>query len=164
MKKYRVLTAALAGIFVYVLISVIGGRDGLIAERQQNEQRRILSARLEAIQKINDSLQLECTALENDQEVIAGLAKKIGYVSSGDKIVIINGLYDDDIAVYEAGTPLKAKDAEYLPEYVGKILGIFVFLIVLFFMFYKDYKNGEFRKNKKTFYVEGVPVYDLPQI
>ena len=108
MKKYRVLTAALAGIFVYVLISVTGGRDGLIAERQQNEQRRILSARLESIQKINDSLQLECTALENDQEVIAGLAKKIGYVSSGDKIVIINGLYDDDIAVYEAGTPLKA--------------------------------------------------------
>ena len=72
MKRFRILSAALTGTFVYVFISVFAGRDGLLAERQQREQKRILAVRTESIQKTNNSLKLECTALQNDKEVIDG--------------------------------------------------------------------------------------------
>ena len=94
------MSAALTGTFVYVFISVFAGRDGLLAERQQREQKRILAVRTESIQKTNNSLKLECTALQNDKEVIEGLAKKLGYISDGDKIVKINGLSFEQEKIY----------------------------------------------------------------
>ena len=164
MKKFRVLSAALAGTFIYVFVSVFAGRDGFLAERQQREQKRILAVRTESIQKTNDSLRLECTALLNDMEVIEGLAKKLGYVSDGDKIVKINGLSLEQERLYDAGTPLKASEPEYLPEWVSKILGVAAFLTVCLHSLYQDIKAGVFRRKKKTVFMEGIPVYDLPQI
>jgi len=164
MKRFRLLSAALAGTFIYVLVTVFCGRDGFFAERQQREQKRILSTRTEKLQKINDSLTLECTALENDPDVIKGLAKKLGYLSAGDKIVKINGLSFDEERIYDAGTPIKAVDAEYLPEWVGKAFGIAVGFVVYLYLLSNDIKNGLFRRRKNKTYLEGIPVYDLPQI
>lgn len=164
MIKNRFLVAAAAGTFFYVLISFMGGRDGLLAYKQQLEQKRILSTRTESLQKTHDSLSLECTALENDNAVIQGLAKKLGYVSDGDKIVKINGLYFSDGAVYTCGTPIRAAEPQYLPEWVGKSVGVIVFLFLYLFMIAQDIKAGHLRRNKKTVFLEGVPVYDLPQI
>ena len=87
MKRLKILSAALAGTLIYVLLSVMAGQDGIFAEKQLKEQKRILSARAAKIQIINESLKLEKTALEKDYDVIEGLARKMGYVSSGDKIV-----------------------------------------------------------------------------
>ena len=156
--------AASVGTFFYVLVSLFGGQDGLFAERQQREQKRLLSARTEQLQKINDSLQLECTALEKDTDVIAGLAKKLGYISDGDKIVKINGLFFEDGTVYTAGVPIKATEPEFLPEWVGKSVGLFAFLFIYLYMLGQDIKAGLFRKNRKSVFMEGIPVYDLPQI
>ena len=63
-KMFRVLVAALAGTAIYVLVSFTCGRDGIWADGQLREQKRILSARADEIQKINDSLSLEYTALD----------------------------------------------------------------------------------------------------
>ncbi len=164
MKRFRFLSAGLAGTFVYVLFSVIAGRDGLLAERQQREQKRLLAVRTQTIQKINSQLQLECTALQNDSQVIEGLAKKLGYVSSGDKIVKINGLPEETERTYDAGTPLKSVENEYVPEWVNKASGIAAFCTVYLYLLMKDVKSGAFRRKKKSVFMEGIPVYDLPQI
>lgn len=164
MKRFRILSAALTGTFVYVFISVFAGRDGFLAERQQREQKRILAVRTESIQKTNNSLKLECTALQNDKEVIEGLAKKLGYVSDGDKIVKINGLSFEPEKIYDAGTPVKAREPEYLPEWVSKVLGIAAFLTVCLYSLYQDIKSGLFKRRKNPVFMEGIPVYDLPQI
>lgn len=164
MKRLRFLSAALAGTFVYVLVSVFAGRDGILVYRHQEEQKRILSVRTEQIQKTNDALLLERTALEKDADVIAGLAKKLGYVSDGDKIVKINGLSFSDKGLYDAGTPLKAERSDFMPEWVIKALGVSVFGVVYLFLLSKDIKAGLFRRRKETVFIEGIPVYDLPQI
>ena len=75
-----------------------------------------------------------------------------------------NGLYFSDGEVYTCGTPIRATEPEYLPEWVGKSVGVFVFLFVYLYMIGQDIKSGYFRRNKKTVFLEGVPVYDLPQI
>lgn len=164
MKRLRFLSASLAGTFVYVLMSVFAGRDGLLAYHHQEEQKRILSVRTEQIQKTNDALLLERTALEKDADVIAGLAKKLGYVSDGDKIVKINGLSFVDKGLYDAGTPLKAEKTDFMPEWVVKAFGVSVFCLVYLCLLSKDIKAGLFRRRKETVFLEGIPVYDLPQI
>lgn len=164
MKRFGFLYAAAFGTFIYVFVSFFAGRDGLFVQRQQAEQKRILSARTESIQKINDSLNLEKTALENDSDVIAGLAKKLGFVADGDKIVKINGLYFESQRMYDAGSPLKAEESEYLPEWVGKALGMITFLGVYLYFLTPDIKSGLSLKKRKSVYLEGIPVYDLPQI
>lgn len=164
MKRFRVLSAAVAGVFMYILVTLFAGRDGILAERQQRIQKQILSERTAAIQKVNDALSLECTALESDADVIRGLAKKLGYVSGGDRIVIINGLSFDEDRVYEAGSPIKAVEPEYLPEWVAKVMGLAVFCVICLYYLSNDIKNGLLRKKKNKVYLEGIPVYDLPQI
>ncbi|WP_147612411.1 septum formation initiator family protein [Treponema pectinovorum] len=164
MKKFGFLYAAAVGTFVYVLFSFFWGCDGLFVQRQQREQKRILNAHTESIQKINDSLILEKTALEKDPDVIAGLAKKLGFVSEGDKLVKINGLSFDSKTMYDAGVPLKALESEYMPEWVSKILGMLAFLAVYLYFLTKDIKAGLLLKKKNPVYLEGIPVYDLPQI
>ncbi|MBR6084308.1 MAG: septum formation initiator family protein, partial [Spirochaetales bacterium] len=59
MTRCRFLIAACIGTFFYVLLSFIGGRDGLWATDQMLEQKRILSANAASIQKTYDELYLE---------------------------------------------------------------------------------------------------------
>lgn len=164
MKKCSFLWAAFAGTFFYVLITIFCGRDGFFAQRQQIKQKEILSVSAEKIQKINDTLNLEYAALEKDMDVIGSLAKKLGYVASGDKIVIINGLYLPENFICDPGTPVKAEEPEFLPEWFGKICGIIAFLAVYFYCISLDFKKVFFKKKKDKVFVGGIPVYDLPQV
>lgn len=164
MEKCRFITAIFAGTFFYVLISLFCGRDGLIAEKQLKEQKQVLSLSVEKIQKINDKLSLEQNALSKDEDVIKALAKKIGYVSSGDKIVIINGLSFPENFNYDPGTPLKAQHSDYLQEWIGKVIGIFAFFVIYIYLLYIDIRTGKVKNKKNSVFVEGIPVYDLPQM
>lgn len=129
-KMFRVLAAVLAGTFVYVLISLAFGRDGLMADGQLREQRQILSRRAEEIRLINNSLELEYSALKRDPDVIAAFARKLGYVRGGEKIVKINGLISDEKFYFETGTPLRYDEPFFLPEWFCKFTGFLMFFVV----------------------------------
>lgn len=165
MKSFKLLPAAFVGVFFYVLISFVAGKDGIFAEKQLLKQKIILSTRAEKIQRINESLQLEYTALEKDLDVIKALAHKLGYVCEGERIVKINGLDFSDDYRYDVGTPIKAEKPETFPEYFAKAIGLIVFITVYLYLLLKDVKNGAFKiKKRKTVFTEGITVYDLPQI
>jgi cell division protein FtsB len=142
MSKVEVLTAVFLGTLVYVLISVFGGQDGLWAKRQLEVQKHEISLRAAEIIRINMDLQLEYQALKNDPEVIASFARKMGYVSDGEKLVKINGLPVKAQTVYNTGTVLKRRELVYIPEYVCKILGIIVALLMLLCFFLYRVKYG----------------------
>ena len=162
MKRFRLLCAALAGTFIYVFISLSGGKDGFWARQQLQEQKRILSTRTQEIQNITDSLELEFAALEKDPDVIAAFARKLGYIKSGEKIVKINGLLTDADFDFETGTPLRAVDPYTLPEWFCKAFGLAVFAVVYVLLILDDYRKGRFRR--KTTAIQGIPIYDLPQV
>ncbi len=162
---FRIFVAALAGTFMYVLISFSCGRDGIWADEQLREQKRILSARTDEIQKINDSLFLEYTALEKDPDVIAGFARKMGYVRDGEKIVKINGLVSTDEYHFETGNPMKFIEPLFLPEWFCKGCGILMFLAAYLYLLLKDFRLKSLNSNKKSkVKLKGIPVYDLPQV
>ena len=161
---FRILVAALAGTAIYVLVSFTCGRDGIWADGQLREQKRILSARADEIQKINDSLSLEYTALEKDPDVIAGFARKMGYVRDGEKVVKINGLINIDEYHFETGTPIKSIEPYSLPEWFCKVSGLLMFFVTYLYLMLKDFrvKDAAVKKNKVK--IKGIPVYDLPQV
>lgn len=162
-KMFRIFAAALAGTLIYVLISFTCGKDGIWADEQLKVQKRILCARADEIQKINDSLFLEYTALEKDPDVIAGFARKMGYVRDGEKIVKINGLISVDEYHFETGTPVKFIEPLFLPEWFCKCSGFLMFVSAYLYLFLKDYRNKN-RNKKSKIKLKGIPVYDLPQV
>ena len=163
-KMFRVLVAALAGTAIYVLVSFTCGTDGIWADGQLRGQKRILSARADEIQKINDSLSLEYTALEKDPDVIAGFARKMGYVRDGEKVVKINGLISIDEYHFETGTPIKSIEPYSLPEWFCKMSGLLMFFVTYLYLMVKDYRAKEQIGKKTKIKIKGIPVYDLPQV
>ena len=151
---FRLLVASLAGTAVYVLVSFTCGTDGIWANEQLREQKRILSAQADEIQKINDSLVLEYTALEKDPDVIAGFAHRLGYVRSGETLVKINGIISRDEYHFETGTPKKYEEPNSLPEW---------FFVAYLYLVVKGFRPRNFVKKNKI-KIKGIPVYDLPQV
>ena len=164
LKMFRILVASLDGTAIYVLVSFTCGTDGLWANEQLREQKRILSARADEIQKINDSLSLEYTALEKDPDVIAGFARKMGYVRDGEKILKINGLINIDEYHFETGTPIKSIEPYSLPEWFCKVAGLLMFFVTYLYLMLKDFRMKEHDARKNKIKIKGIPVYDLPQI
>lgn|SRR5574344_199719 len=166
MTSTKCLIAALIGTFVYALLSVTAGRDGIWGYKQLQEQKREISAQTASIQKINDELTLEHKALEKDKEVISAYARKLDYVNSDEKLVKITGLKPYQSALYDTGTVLKRKQSQYLPESICKASGIMVFLLCFILMSLGSYasKDKVAERKQSRAVMKGIPVYDVPQI
>lgn len=162
MKRFRLLSALLAGTGMYVIISLSGGRDGVLAQLQLQEQKRILSSRTEEIQRINDSLALEYAALEKDADVIAAFARKLGYIKDGEKLVRINGLSSANDFIYDAGRPVKATAPFCLPEWFCKLLGVVAFALVYGLELLCDLRRWLFARRASERKKE--PAYDMLQV
>lgn len=165
MIKYRFLVSACIGTFFYVLVSFIGGRDGLWAEDQMLEQKRLLSANAAQIEKTNEELSLEKTAFLQDRGVIASYAHRLGYISEGEKLIKINGLDVEETQITDAGNILMHKDPEYISEKVCKGIGLISGLIFYLIFLLVDLSRGKISVSpvKKRFAkgVSGIPVYDM---
>lgn len=165
MKRIKYLLAVLSGVLVYVLICITCGRNGIWAQNQLLEQKRGISANTQYIQNINEELKLEKTAIQNDKDVIAAYARKLDYVSDGEKLVKIQGLGTLQNMMYETGTVMKAKEVLYIPEWVCKAGGLLVGTLVLIMMFLYDVSYGNITFRKKHYEtVAGIPVYEVNQI
>ena len=178
-KLYHFLAALFAGTAIYVLVSLVCGRDGILANRQLLEQKRILSSRTEEIQKITNGLELEQIALRNDDDVIAAFARNLGFVHSGEKIVKISGKDSMNRFIFETGTPIVSEVPKSIPEWVCKVAGILMAAVVFLLLFICDYresfldervapprndKNQSPAKEDSNVFIGGIPVYDMPQV
>ena len=88
---------------MYVLISFLGGQNGLWAMRQLEEQRQEISINMAEIVKINEELELEYTALRNDMDVVAAYARRLGFVAEGETLVKVTGLPTYYTTMYDTG-------------------------------------------------------------
>lgn len=165
MKRFTFLLPAFFGTFVYVLLSLAGGPNGFWAEKQLEEQKRVLSIHTVEIQKITDELSLEYIALQKDPDVIAAYAKKLGFVGEGEKLVKITGLQVSSSPLYNTGSVIKHQRIYYLSERVCKASGLVVFCLISIILILVHYEH-HLNLNDKNDYnaIKGIPVYDLPQV
>ena len=164
MKRFRLLAALFAGVFFYSVFSIFAGRDGIWVRNQLNEQKRVLSTHTASIEKTNRELLLEKTALQKDEDVIRAYARKMGYVSEGEKLVKIIGLPVRETHLYDAGSIIKHTDVNYIDESVCKMLGLIIFSLVYIVLILADFSRGIIRlpqASRRLKLTEGSVVYDL---
>lgn len=165
MNHLKVLVAIFIGTFVYVAVAFVAGGNGILSYSKLEEQKKQITRQTEQIQNINNELNLEYTALLRDKDVISAYARKLGYVSAGEKLVKINGLKSSGNALYDTGSVLRHTDSECLPEKFCKVAGLVFFVLTMVLMVLIDINNGTFvlYRKKKTI-IQGIPVYDLQQV
>ena len=150
MKRTKILSAVFIGTLVYVLLSFFAGRDGIIVYNQLQKQKRVISRQTAIIQKIHDELSLECTALEKDKDVIAAYARKLDYVSEGEKLVKITGLRPHEATLYDTGTVVRREPIAFMSERTCKACGISFFALTFVLLALTGGSGEVMAKRKKT--------------
>ena len=149
------------GTLVYVLVSICCGRNSVWAEKQLNEQKRLLSMHAASIEKTNEELNLEKVALEKDMDVVAAYARKLSYIREGEKLVKVSGLAVHEHQIYDPGFVLLHKDVKYFPEWFCKGTGLIMFALSYGIMLVFDAGHSLVRvhSSKKEYYkgMQGLP-------
>ncbi len=135
MRKITILFSISIGTLVYVLVSLFCGQNGLWAESQLAVQKMNLCTNIANIQKINDELTLEYTALTQDSEVISAHARRLGFVKDGEYLVKISGIPPKTQKAYSVGKFYKMEEIQFVPEHICKILGFCVSFLTFFILF-----------------------------
>ena len=148
MRKITILFSISIGTFVYVLISLFCGQNGLWAESQLAVQKMNLCSNIASIQKINDELSLEYMALTQDSEVISAHARRLGFVKEGEHLVKISGIPPKTQKAYSVGKFYKVEDIQFVPEHICKILGFCVSFLTFFIAFLISLSEKKY-ENKK---------------
>lgn len=144
MIKLRLLTALCVGVLVYVFSAMLGGKDGVWAAGQLQEQKRLMSAHTAEIQRLNDELTIECDSLRHDDDVVAAYARKLGYVSDREFIVKISGLAQTQERLYDTGSVMRFQQVTFIPEWVCKATGLVAGILAAAVLLLNDYRRGEF--------------------
>lgn len=165
MNSVKYLFSLLAGLLVYVLLSVIYGQNGVFALRQLESQKRIISAHMQEVQNINDDLNLEKTAIRDDADVIAAYARRMDYIFDDEKIVKIKGLVVSEPSMYDTGTVMKGASVEFLSEWYCKGAGLVVGILLFFALLLFDISYFPSRRMPpRVESIEGIPIYDVAQV
>lgn len=138
MLKTKILVSISVGTLVYVFVSLFGGQSGIWAMKQLKEQKQNISLNKVEIERINQELTLEYTALRNDMEVIAAYARRLGFVGEGELLVKISGLPTYYTTMYNAGTVMRQTEIKFIPEWIAKLIGCIVGLLLMILLFLKD--------------------------
>jgi len=149
--------------FVYVLLSMTVGQNSLYCFKQLENEKRKVSIQTSEIENINTELKLEYSALQSDKAVIAAYARKLDYVSPGEKLVKITGLKPAQTTLYDTGTMLRHEEPVFLSEEACKIIALVSGFLLLLVMLLVDISKGRISFHKAKM-IKEIPVYDLPQI
>ena len=167
MKRINFLIALLVTTFAYAALSFFAGKNGIWCYSQLLEQKKEIARRTDQIQSINNELRLEFDALSKDKDVIAAYARRLDYVSDGEKLVKITGLKPAFTPIYDTGTALKSIPCTYLSEGLCKIIALIIGILSLIIMILINISRGDIKfgsKTKEKPLVKGIPVYDVLQI
>lgn len=156
MIRTKVLLSLCIGTFVYVLISVLGGQNGIWAMKQLEEQKKEISLHTAEIAKTNNELAMEYTALKQDGAVVAAYARRLGYVAEGEKLVKITGLAPYYDPIYNAGSVKKIEPVLFIPEWICKIVAYFVALFCFVMWLLRDYSRQPKSSKVKKSYSAGL--------
>lgn len=165
MKRAKYLFTFFIGTLTYVVLSITIGQNSVRCGKFIEDQQKIIINQVAVLESINSELTMEVNALKNDNAVIAAYARKLDYVSEGEKLVKITGLKRSQPPLYDAGTVIKHKEPVFMSEIACKCISLLFGLLTFIIIFLYDLHKGNinFKKTAEPI-VTGIPVYDLQQI
>ena len=145
MTRIKFMISVCVGTFIYILLSIIAGRNGFYAYNQLYEQKLRLTANVSSLMKVNEQLQSEYDALKTDRSIIESYARSLGFSYEGERIIKITGIGISEHNVYDTGTVVKIEDVSFVPEYICKISGLAGFCVSMILMLVFSWRSD---KNK----------------
>ena len=139
MRIKRILISIALGTLCYVGISFVFGESGVLAEKQLIEQKDMLVANINTIQKTQDT------------EVIASYAKQIGYISEGETLLKISGIPSNKAKQHEIGKKYLKTEIFFVEERISKTCGIVIFILTYLVLFLFSLKNKSFSNKEERF-------------
>ncbi len=130
MSRFQLLFSASCAVFVYVCISIFVGQHSLWAYSQLQSHKVVLAQHLISLQDVNEQLTIDTHALREDESVLRAYAKKMGFVNDGEKLLKISGFADTPAFVYNAGSKILRPELIFVPDWLAKCIGFFVFLSI----------------------------------
>ncbi len=130
MSRFHLLFSAACAVLVYVCISIFAGQHGIWAYTQLEEHKIVLAQHLSALQQVNEQLTIDSNALKDDESVLRAYAKKMGFVSEGERLLKISGFADTPAFVYNAGSKILRPQIIFVPDWISKCIGFFVFITI----------------------------------
>ena len=161
MTRIKFMISVCIGTFIYILLSITAGRNGIYAYNQLYEQKMKLTANVAQLQKVNDLLSSERDALLTDRSIIESYARNLGFSYDGEKIIKITGIGITEHNVYDTGTVVKIEDISFIPEYICKISGLAGFVISMIIMLIVSL-SSERKKTVEAVIVNGNDEITLP--
>ena len=161
MTRIKFMISVCIGTFIYILLSITAGRNGIYAYNQLYEQKMKLTANVAQLQKVNDLLSSERDALLTDRSIIESYARNLGFSYDGEKIIKITGIGITEHNVYDTGTVVKIEDISFIPEYICKISGLAGFVISMIILLIVSL-SSERKKTVEAVIVNGNDEITLP--
>lgn len=157
MTRLKLMIALCIGTLVYAGMSIVAGRNGILAYRQLYEQNEKLLLKTQELQNTYDKLKLDYMELNSDQARIEAQARKLGYIYDGETTIAIHGIAETEPEMYDTGTVIRLSEITYVSEKTCKIMGLSFFAVSALLMLVLDV-----RKKKSSFMQE--PEYETQQI
>ncbi|MCR4939696.1 MAG: septum formation initiator family protein [Treponemataceae bacterium] len=161
MTRIKFMISVCIGTFIYILLSIIAGRNGFYAYNQLYEQKLRLTANVSSLMKVNEQLQSEYDALKTDRSIIESYARSLGFSYDGERIIKITGIGVAEHNVYDTGTVVKIQEITFVPEYICKIAGLIAFCVSMIFMLLFSFR-AERKKAPHAVLVNGNDEITLP--
>lgn len=157
MTRIKFMIALCVGTLIYTGMSLIVGRNGIMAYRQLYEQNEKLILKTQELQNTCDKLKLDYSELQSDRARLEAQARKLGYIYDGEKIIMIHGIAEKQPDMYDTGTVIRLSEISFISEKTCKIMGLAFFAITLMFFIVFDLKK------KRTALIQD-PEYEVQQI
>lgn len=157
MTRIKFMIALCVGTLIYTGMSLIVGRNGIMAYRQLYEQNEKLILKTQELQNTCDKLKLDYSELQSDRARLEAQARKLGYIYDGEKIIMIHGIAEKQPDMYDTGTVIRLSEITFISEKTCKIMGLAFFAITLMFFIVFDLKK------KRTALIQD-PEYEVQQI
>ncbi|MBQ0166953.1 MAG: septum formation initiator family protein [Treponema sp.] len=138
-------------------MSVVAGRNGIMAYEQLYEQNEKLILKTQELQNTCDQLKLDYAELQSDQARIEAQARKLGFIHDGEMAITIHGIEEKEPEMYDTGTVIRLSEITFVSERTCKIMGLGFFAVSALLMLALD-----LRKKRKLIIQE--PEYEAQQI
>ncbi len=79
--------ALFAGLYLFLTLNLFWGNQGVYALRTLREDRENLEGNMEILTRENRDVQIHLDQLKNDRYTISLLARRLGYIREGEKII-----------------------------------------------------------------------------
>jgi len=149
MSYLKIILPLFAGTVIYSLAAIFAGPKGIMPMMHLQKEREVIRQNLDYLHNTGDTLEIKLNNLSADADTISVYAHELGFISEGEQLIKLAGFSGGIDRNYHAGTALRSKKAEYLPEWICKTTAVLSGLLSFFAISYISRRKKDGNSQRK---------------